>query len=37
MQQFDDLLDNVKYYNIQMPVIPIDNILEELDIKLDEI
>lgn len=33
---FDDLLDNLVYYDIDLPVIPIDELLEELEIHKNE-
>ena len=34
IKKFDDILDNMEYYDIDLPIIPIDNLLEELEIKL---
>ena len=31
---FDELLANMPHYDIDMPVIPIDDLLEELEIKI---
>ena len=31
---FDELLATIPHYNIDMPVIPIDDLLEELEIEI---
>lgn len=32
---FDDILDNLEYYDIDLPIIPIEDLLEELEIKIN--
>ncbi len=30
---FDDIMDNMEYYDIDLPIIPIDDLLEDLETK----
>ena len=36
MKHFDDIMDSMKNYDIELPAIPIEDILEVLEVKLNE-